>query len=382
MEYLRFILSCFVSLLINNFKRKEGKTFKNILLIRLDHLGDMVLTFSALENIRNEYKDAYITMITGQWNVDLFINSPLVDKVLVYNSPTYSRDKKLVTSQSDRRKLFKELKRSKFDLIIGFRDDFYTIFYSLCIFPRLRVDRGTVRLKIKIIEILNFLSNKNTWILQHEIETNKKIISPLIKTYSPYGDYFKLSVNELLWLKEFLKNNSFKKEKYALIHPGASWKYKRWKTDNFILIGKFLYNEYGLKTIIIGSKDEIEIGDAIEKNNQHIFSNQIGKTSLRESIILIINSEIAICNDSSPMHIAAQARIPTIGLMGPGEIVKFSPQGQKVKFYHKKLECYPCKQVICKYPLNPCVDLITPDEVKEGIRSFFDNSNSDKTNNL
>ena len=71
------------------------------------------------------------------------------------------------------------------------------------------------------------------------------------------------------------------------------------------------------------------------------------------------------------MHIAAQAHIPTIGLMGPGEIVKFSPQGELVRFYHKKLECYPCKQIICKYPLMPCVDLNTPDEIEDGIKEFL-----------
>jgi heptosyltransferase III len=361
-----------VTLLINVFKRSSGQIFRNILLIRLDHLGDMVLTFSALENIRNENKEANITLLTGQWNVDLFINSPMVDKVLVYNSPVYSRDEKIVTSLKERIRLFKELKKSKIDLIIGFRDDIYSILFSLYICPQLRLDRGTIRLKIKLKKIFNYLLNRYNEISQHEIETNKKIIFPLIKSYKAYGNYFKLSVAELLWLKDFLKNNSIDEGKYAIIHPGASWKYKRWNAENFKIIGKFLFDEYGLKTIIIGSKDEYEIGDLIQNEYTDIFYNQVGKTSLRESIILIINSKIAVCNDSSPMHIAAQAHIPTIGLMGPGEIVKFSPKGELVRFYHKKLECYPCKQITCKYPMMPCVDLNTPDEIKEGIRSFLD----------
>jgi ADP-heptose:LPS heptosyltransferase len=364
-----------VTLLINVFKRSRGKMFRNILLIRLDHLGDMVLTFSAMENIRSEYKEANITLLTGEWNVDLFINSPLVDKVLVYNSPVYSRDKKIVTSPKERKKLFKELKKNKIDLVVGFRDDICSIFYSLYIYPLMRVDRGTIRLKIKIEEILNYLLNKNNEILQHEIETNKKIVSSLIKSYKYFGDYFKLSEEELLWLMDFLKNNSLEKGKYAIIHPGASWKFKRWKAGNFIIIGRFLFNEYALKTIIIGSKDESEIGEVIQNENRNIFCNQVGKISLRESIILIINSVIAVCNDSSPMHIAAQAHVSTIGLMGPGEIVKFSPQGGKVKFYHKKLECYPCKQITCKYPLMPCVDLNTPEEIEEGIKAFLDKTN-------
>ena len=248
-------------------------------------MGDMVLTLSAIQNIRSEYEGANITLLTGSWNVDLFINSPIVDKVMVYNSPVYSRDKKTVTSPKERNKLFKKLKKNKIDLIIGFRDDIYSILFSLYIFPQMRFDRGTVRLKIKFEKVLSYLFNKSKEISQHEIETNKKIIFPLIKSYKSFGNYFKLSETELLWLKDFLKNNSVDEGKYAIIHPGASWKFKRWKADNFKIIGKFLFDNYDLKSIIIGTKDEYEIGEVIQNGNTDIFCNQIGKTSLRESII-------------------------------------------------------------------------------------------------
>ena len=185
-------------------------------------------------------------------------------------------------------------------------------------------------------------------------------------------DYFPAVKEEKLWLSEFFLKHIISQGNYAIMHPGASWKYKRWKAENFRIIGKYLYDRYKLRTILIGTTDEMELGEKICLGNKEIFINVIGQCSLRESILLINNSKIAICNDSGPMHIAAQSNIPTIGLMGSSDIDKFGPVGKNVLLFHKKLECYPCAQVICKYPLLPCVDLNTPEEIIKGIQYFLD----------
>lgn len=366
MEYLRFIFSSISSLFINLFHKNKGK-YNNILIVRLDHFGDMVCTLHSISNIRRNFPESKIILIAGDWNLPFFQNNNLVDDVIVYDSPAFTRDKNKVTGLKERIKIYKNLIKTKFDLIIGFRDDFFTILFSFLLFPSRRVDRGSVRIKLKFQQFFN----KKIKIDQHEIETNKKIIYPLLNQYIEQNDFFKFDKDEELWLNNFLLKNNLKRKSYAVIHPGASWEFKRWDVKNFRGIGIALYNNYNLTPVIIGAKDEAPLGEAITKDINNIFIDVTGKTELRQTIQLIAEAAIAVCNDSAPMHIASQLGIPTVGLMGPADIEKFSPRGKQTVFLHKKVECYPCAQKICVKSELPCVNLINVSEVESKISGLM-----------
>jgi ADP-heptose:LPS heptosyltransferase len=367
MEYLRFIFSTFISVLINGFRLTSKNDFKNILIIRLDHLGDMMLTFPAMSKVRKEFINSKITLMTGEWNRDLFFNSPLIDDIIFYNSPAFSRNKNTVTNYKKRISLIKDLRKKKVDLIISFRDDFFTNVASLILFPSYRRDRGTTRIIIKLLSFFHKIKTYKKAISQHELDTNDRIINPLVKKAITNDNYFPLIPDEKIWIDDFYKKYNIKGNKYAIIHPGASWEFKRWDCNNFKEIGEYLFSKYGLRSIIVGSPHEKHLGEKIAENSSGVFINEGFSISIRETVLLIINSKIAICNDSGPMQIASQCGIPTIAIMGPIDVAKFGPRGDKVIVYHKKVECYPCNQTVCKYPSMPCVNLNKVDEIKTGI---------------
>ena len=372
MEYLRFIFSSIISLIINIIPGEPSKPINKILLIRLDHIGDMVCSLEAIYNIRREYNYSTIKLITGVWNKELFLNSSLVDEVIVYNSPVFTRDETQITSWKDRSLILKNLYKEKFDIVIDFRSDYFIMVVSLLLFPRLRRDRGSVRIKMKFNSILNNMFNLQKKVPVHETATNKEIVITMLSEYKESNDFFRFLAEEFNWFKKFLEGKNLKTGFYSVLHPGASWEYKRWDYKNFREIGKYLYEKYGLKSLIIGTSDEFELGNKISDNDDKIFYNIIGKTSLRQTMILLKNSAAVICNDSSPMQIASRMDVPTIAIMGPSEVKKFAPIGDKVIYFHKHVECNPCRQITCKYPEFPCVNLNSVNEVKRGIESLLE----------
>ncbi len=370
MEYFRFIISFAVTKLIKVIKWKKEDSYKEILLVRLDHLGDVVCTLQAIKNIRDNYRNAQISLITGIWNQELFLNNKLIDELIIYNSPAFCRDKSQATRWKEKFYLTVKLFKKKIDLVIGFRDDFFTIILSICLLPKNRFDRGTVRITDKIKSA--FLRKAEGSSAEHEIETNYKIVQSILKDYVEHTFLLDFSDIEKLWFNNFLSDNNLLAKQYAIIHPGASWKFKRWDSINFKKVCQYIFDKYATPSILIGSQVEKKIGEIINKDNNIYIHDFIGKLELRQSMQLIINSKIAICNDSSPMHIAAQAGIPTIGIMGPGDIEKFGPRGKQVKFLHKKVDCYPCAQIECKYPDAPCVNLNKVEEVQSLIDVFLE----------
>ncbi len=362
-EKLRFIASFLVSIIVNSFGKNPRRTARNILIIRLDHMGDVIYTLEAMQNIRREYPKCHICLVTGSWNTELFINSPLIDSLIIYNSPVFTRKMEEAAGFKDRIALLMSLKKMHFDMIISFRDDFFTIFLALFLFPQFRKDIGTIRLLAKLKQLSDKFLMKDADPSQHEIETNKKVILPLIDTYVHSNEFFQFTTEEEGWLEEFLRTHNLKKKDYAIIHPGAFWKFRRWDYSRFKEVGLFLYDKFGLKSVIIGLSDELDIGRKICEGDKRKFLNIIGETRLRETLILIANATIMICNDSGPMHFASQLGMLTICLLGPAEIQRFGPRGNRVFYFHKQVECWPCKQISCKRPQLPCVNLTTSSEV-------------------
>lgn len=367
MEFVRFIVSSVVSAVINGLSFRSATPVQNILIIKLDHLGDLVCSFEALYNIREKFPLAQLTLITGDWNFPLLKNSNMINEIIAYNSPIFSRSRKTITDIRGRIALYKKLRKINWSIVVGLREDYFTIFLSLFIFPKRRLDRGTLRVKMKLKKFTsNFYPHENY--SQHEIDVNFNIVKPIIDSRQKQLVPFLFDEDENNWIDNFFEAHRFTKNRYAVIHPGASWEFKRWSPKNFQRVGQFIFNEYGFKSVIVGILAEKEIGLAITPNNEHIFIDAIGKLSLRQTILLINNAAIAICNDSAPMHIAAVAGVRTIGLMGPAETEKFSPRGDRSLFLHKKTACHPCKQIKCFRPATSCVNLITHQEVNEKIK--------------
>ena len=380
MEYLLFLLSSLLSIYFNKLKNINKLQIKNILVVRLDHLGDMVCSINSLQMLRQKFPDANIILLTGKWNVDLIANNPIIDNLFIYNSKRFSRNINQVSTKTEKKQIRNSLYNLKPDLIVGLRDDFFTLKLTWNLHPKFRLDRGTTRIKIKMYSILNILRLSSKELDNHEISTNEMTLKSLNLSNYIIVPAFYLSEDENFWFNNFLKEKGLEKNNYAVIHPGASWSFKRWHPSNFYLIGEYLRISYNLKMIIIGSADETNIGAEIEENGKDHFINLVGQTTLRQSIIIICNAKIAICNDSSPMHIAAVSGIPTIGLMGPADPSKFSPRGAKAIYHHIKVDCHPCDQKECIRPEMPCIELISPKMVMASIRELLLQNQSYKLN--
>ncbi|MEM3063421.1 MAG: hypothetical protein QW303_07755, partial [Nitrososphaerota archaeon] len=183
------------------------------MVIRLDHLGDTIWSLEALQQLRMSHPNAKITLLIGEWNVDLFENCEYVDQIIIYNSPEFTRDQEKVSSYQEKCQLKKKLQKQKFDLIVGFRDDFFTLLSSLMIWPKFRVDRGSVRIKKKI---KNLFSPQ----LEHEYYTNMASIKNVSLFIKPIAPLVKFREQEERWLNDYLMTHELFQNGYVIIHPG------------------------------------------------------------------------------------------------------------------------------------------------------------------
>ena len=58
---------------------------KNILVIRLDRIGDMVMTTPIFRALKEKWPDVQITVLTNPVSKKVVINNPFIDCILVYD---------------------------------------------------------------------------------------------------------------------------------------------------------------------------------------------------------------------------------------------------------------------------------------------------------
>ena len=78
---------------INLHRAKSCKfgSLTKFLVIRLDHLGDLLCSFPAIRALRNSYPNAYISLLVGPWCIELAQLNPHVDEIVVFRAPWFDR---------------------------------------------------------------------------------------------------------------------------------------------------------------------------------------------------------------------------------------------------------------------------------------------------
>lgn len=298
------------------FTKKSKNSNKNILIIKLDAIGDYILfrNFIEIINKSSKFKDYKITYLGNQnvKSISEWLDGEFIDKYIWINTkkilknplylfkiaseiknnyqyaiqPTYSRT--LIGNYL--------IKTSKAKHRISFKGD------SNNILPIIKkVTDGWYNNLIKINQKTIFEFEKNKELFKNIINAKINLTSPLIK-------------------KEKLQNSdtplNFKNiSNYIVIFPGASNYLKMWSTTYYAKIVKYISEKYNYTIVICGSvKENILANEIINLSKNKAIIDLTGKTDLKQLTLIINNAKLLITNDTSAAHIGPAVNVNTIAL--------------------------------------------------------------------
>ena len=165
-------------------------------------------------------------------------------------------------------------------------------------------------------------------------------------------------------------------EKYAVIHPAASYATKQWKASGFAEIGNFLERDFGLRSVYVCGAGETGVLDEIEKYAGRPVLRAAG-WKMRELIALIAGARLFVGNDSGPAHIAAAAGIPVVVVFGSSHAAVWRPwNAVRSAVVQNDFDCNPCAGDRCyAYDEPRCILTITPEQVKAAVEAVMSDQN-------
>lgn len=150
---------------------------------------------------------------------------------------------------------------------------------------------------------------------------------------------------------------------HAVFHAGARFEGRRYSEQSFAQIAEYLIDQGLVHTVyLIGDKDDRAINLRIKSHSKSRSIVDKSGLSLFQSFELIRSAKVFIGNDSGPMHLAALAGVPTVGLLGPNFPHISGPLGKQSRALFHEFECSGCDQRGCDYNYR-CIKAITVLEV-------------------
>lgn len=330
---------------------EEALERKKILVIKIGAIGDVILSVPSIRAIRNNFPNAFISVLIGTESRHVLKKCPYIDDLILYDRD--GKDKGIRglvrISAAVRNKAFSmsiDLQNNNKSHLIAWlgaipRRFGYNNKMGFLINNRLKylkIGAGPLEEQFRILKKAGI----NT------IGTSKRLeIWPGKEDFS-YAD-------------NFLKNEWIREDQALVgINIGGSWNTKRWPLECFAKLVDLLASK-DIRVVVTGSREEADLAGDFSKMTRSKIINAVGKTTLMQLAALIKRCKVLVTGDSAPMHIASSMNSNFIALFGPTDPRRHFEPTDKGVVIRKELSCAPCYKPDCKKVR--CMEKIGVDEV-------------------
>jgi ADP-heptose:LPS heptosyltransferase len=344
--FIKFLLHNIIDFLVFlqfRIGNKIGKNTKQILLIRLDAIGDYILFRNFIEVLKrnSKYSDYKITLLGNIVWKDIAEN---LDKNYIDNF-IWIDIKKFSRNLFYRYKKMIEIISNNYELLIH---PTYSRTYD--------ADKivNMVNAKIKIGSIGD-LSNIKKWQKKISdkyytllIPSKKEIMFEFYRN----KEFFEGLLNEKVEIsKPYIKileayNFSLKlpDSNYVLLFISASSKIRKWNIKNFAELAKWIKNNLNYEIALCGGREDIKEVNIFEEIYGNNYFNLVGKTTLTDLIFILKNSKMIISNETFVPHMAVALGLQNIFVIYNGNhFGRFIPYPSEMvtsyfPIYHPEIE--------------------------------------------
>lgn len=339
---------------------------RDILAMRLDNIGDVIMAGPALRAIKANLPEARLTLMASPAGAQAAELLPWIDDVLPWRvlwqdlghldfNP--AREWELVTALRERR----------FDAAIIFTSFSQTphpagfICYLAGIPLRLGESKetGEGALTGTLVAAPDEL---------HQAERNLR----LIESAGFRADDRRLAIRipepaRQSAMALLAERGLFPGAPYLLLNPWASCPARTYHRDRFAEAASSLSGLTGWPVVVTGvAKDRTRSGPLLDALGSRAV-DLIGATSVPELAALVAGARLVLTNDTSAMHLADATGTPSVVLFsGTDYESQWRPRHSPSRLLRRETPCSPCYRFTCPYHLE-CLDISPREVVDAGL---------------
>ena len=328
-----------LALALAGFTRPAPAQPQRILVIKPDHLGDVLLLTPALRALRYSQPHAQISVLVGSWATRLLADNPDLDAIETCEFPGFVRGAQPSTL-APYRLLWREaarLRSMNFDTALIARDDqWWGGLLALGAGCGRRIGFAHPLVAPTLTKALAWNSNEHVTKQALDLVAALGSDQPQTQTLR-----FMPSAAEHAWAEAWLAQHQIQKPLVA-IQAGSGGAAKLWPAERWAQVAEQLANQAQI-VLTGGPADAVDVA-AISQQLQIPHLNAVGQANLGQLAALFGRCALVLGVDNGPLHLAVSQSTPTIHLFGPGDKRRFGPWGDPTRHVviDAELACSPC----------------------------------------
>lgn len=283
-----------------------------ILIVKLGAIGDVVHTLPALAALRHALPDAQISWVVERGGAAKILqNNPYINELIEVDTRGWRKDLFSAYTRSAIKNALTKMRG--FDIALDFQGLLKSGALSwLARAPRrIGFDKKALRepaSAMLLTELINVNDN------DHIIKKNLALLAPLgIVPPKKYEFPIALDAEDKNFASQVLAERG---GNVAIINPGGGWPTKLWSVEGFAAIADRLWEARGWRSVVTFGPGEEELAQAVV-NASHSGAVTILNSTLKQFFALAQHAKLFIGGDTGPLHLAAAAGTPIVGIYGP-----------------------------------------------------------------
>jgi predicted lipopolysaccharide heptosyltransferase III len=344
---------------------------KKILLIQLGDIGDVVWMTPTIWAVKEAYPHAEVSLLVREGNGALLEADPAAGEIFEirkHRGGLYARLRGQL-------RFLRDFRRKRFEMVIDFRAG----------------ERGAIMAwfsgaPIRVAQYYRDVPFWRNYCFNHPVNASRSEQPELRAAEQSLCIVRELGIEThvtapRLWVREEVKKRAetllseagiIPNFPWISLNPFSRWSYKEMPYRKWVGIIDWLWEEFHIAAVIVGSEGEREKGAALTGACKGTVYNLAGMTSLAELAGLLSLSRLHIGVDSAAPHIAAAVGTPTVTIYGPSDWRDWAPCGERHRVVVAEGDCVPCYRKGCDGSnISRCLETIPIERIKETLRDVL-----------
>ncbi len=354
-----------------------------ILILKVQTIGDTLLTTPLIKNLKEHYSDSIIDVMVNEGTEHMLTLNANINQVIEYKRESYRSLSKL-QRLSKNIQLLKKIRRAQYDLVIDLDEGDRGAFITLVSSVKTKVGSSTISsqfLRSAYTHLLPKRGNRHT--VEINLDSLKLLNIPIIDKQV-----------EIFWSQgddEFVAKKLTGIKQFIHIHPFSKGWFKDVNIQTTAQIIDYCEQELDIRAVITAAPIQRELDklDNILKLCQSKPINLGGRFTLKQIAALNSKSKLFIGVDTAIMHISAANNVPTLAFFGPTAPDTWGPWendleqadyhrngGLQVNGKHRVFSdvrtCLPCNNDGCdNNQVSDCLMGLNIDVIKKNINEMI-----------
>ncbi|MPS98069.1 MAG: glycosyltransferase family 9 protein [Pseudomonas sp.] len=347
---------------------------RRILAVRLDGMGDVLMTSPALAALRAGHPQMHITLLTSAAGVKLSTYLPMVDDTLEYAAPWVGTSAAVEDTAARDLDFIATLAQGRFDAAVIFTVCTQSALPAAMVCRLAGIGLRLAHSRENPYALLtDWAAETDTSVgaARHEVRRQLDLVAHAGFHTSNERLRLQYGTDDVRRMREALAAAGASAQRpYIVVHPGANAPSRRYPASGYGRAAHALRQLTGYQIVFTGDEHESALIEEATTQMQPAPLNLAGRLDLGSLAALIDHAEVLVCNNTGPAHMAAALGTPVVvlyALTNP----QHTPWQVPCRVLSHDVSCRNCLKSQCPQGHHDCLERVQPSEIVRAVLQFI-----------